>query len=121
VNLDKNHKVCPRCGKKKVNNVSKCDCGFNFTAKKPSFLNLKNSPIQEEELELEELLDTEQKPSYNFTMFASPKKHLEVLPEADPDTIIEKNGIFTISDKVVYKDVVLDSAFKDLVDSVLNN
>ena len=94
---------------------------FNFTAKKPSFLNLKNSPIQEEELELEELLDTEQKPSYNFTMFASPKKHLEVLPEADPDTIIEKNGIFTISDKVVYKDVVLDSAFKDLVDSVLNN
>ncbi|MBE6351951.1 MAG: hypothetical protein E7060_03270 [Treponema bryantii] len=94
---------------------------FNFTAKKPSFLNLKNSPIQEEELELEELLDTEQKPSYNFTMFASPKKHLEILPEADPDTIIEKNGIFTISDKVVYKDVVLDSAFKDLVDSVLNN
>ena len=94
---------------------------FNFTAKKPSFLNLKNSPIQEEELELEELLDTEQKPSYNFTMFASPRKHLDVLPEADPDTIVEKNGIFTISDKMVYKDVVLDSAFKDLVDSVLNN
>ena len=54
-------------------------------------------------------------------MFASPKKHLEVLPEADPDAIIEKNGIFTISDKMIYKDVVLDSAFKDLVDSVLNN
>ena len=94
---------------------------FNFIAKKPSFLNIAPSPIQKEELELEELLDTEQKPSYNFTMFTSPKKNLEILPEADPDTIVEKNGIFTISDKMVYKDVVLDSAFKDLVDSVLNN
>jgi hypothetical protein len=108
-------------GSEKTEEFSSVRKDFNFVAKKPSFLNRENSPIQEEELELEELLDTEQKPSYNFTMFASPKKHLDDLPEADPDTIVEKNGIFTISDKVVYKDVVLDSAFKDLVDSVLNN
>ena len=68
---------------------------------------------------LDRLLDTDQKPSYNFTMFASPRKHLDVLPEADPDTIVEKNGIFTISDKMVYKvtvgrsncDVVIHSEF----------
>ena len=108
-------------GSEKTEEFSSVRKDFNFVAKKPSFLNRENSPIQEEELELEELLDTDQKPSYNFTMFASPRKHLDVLPEADPDTIVEKNGIFTISDKMVYKDVVLDSAFKDLVDSVLNN
>ena len=43
-------------GSEKTEEFSSVRKDFNFVVKKPSFLNRENSPIQEEELELEELL-----------------------------------------------------------------
>ena len=43
------------------------------------------------------------------------------LPAAEAsETIVEHNGVYSITDDIEYSDVVQDPAFKALVDSVLH-
>ena len=85
----------------------------------------------ESEIEAEEL--TDEVPSYlsepDFSMisFADnissdvPELAAEAAsPEKTPDAIVEKDGVFSIAENLQYTDVVQDSAFKNLVDSVLS-
>ncbi len=42
-----------------------------------------------------------------------------VIPEGPDDAIVEKDGVFSISEDLKYTNVIQDPDFKNLVDSIL--
>ena len=42
------------------------------------------------------------------------------IPKGPDNAIVEKDGVFSISEDLEYTDVVQDQAFKQLVDSILS-
>ena len=69
------------------------------------------------------LLPLQDSGSFNMTGFCSEKKILsELSSDSDiaPDSaIVEKDGVYSISDNVSYRNVVQDSSLKELVESIL--
>ena len=69
------------------------------------------------------LLPVHNKNSFNMTGFCSEKKTVSELTSAGEsesgEAIIEKDGIYSISDKLSYQNVVQNSSLKELVESIL--
>ena len=113
--------------------------GFNFIVQEPKFLlgaAKVEEPAEVEEItavepaeDLEEIqeIDGAEEPAY-FSMTAFGQNEQPVLElygetdsEKDSDTIVEKNGVYSISENLHYTKVLLNKEFKALVDSVLQN
>jgi len=60
-----------------------------------------------------------QKDDFAMTDFCAEKKLISDLTSDSDDTIIEKDGVYTISENISYKQDVQDSALKALIDSIL--
>ena len=74
-----------------------------------------------EELTEEVILPKEQNYFTMTTFTAESRFYGTDLPSAEAeDTIVENNGVYSITDSLEYSDVVQDPAFKALVDSVLH-
>ncbi|MCR4733997.1 MAG: hypothetical protein K5829_03200 [Treponema sp.] len=70
----------------------------------------------------DELLPLSENHSFMMTDFAAnsgPLLTLESEVQAPKETIIQEDGVFKIADNLSYTDLLLDPAFKKLVDSVL--
>lgn len=57
--------------------------------------------------------------TYTMTEFGVSAGTISDLSAANVDAIVEKNGIYSISENLIYTDIIQDEAFKSLVDSVL--
>lgn len=98
------------------------DENFDFAVEKPAFL---ISGIDE----IEDAEELEPSPYFAMTGFAQNEQPvLELKGESDSehaqnidDTIIERDGIYSISENLPYTKVLLNNEFKALVDSVLQN
>ncbi len=105
--------------------------GYTFTAEEPVFKIQKEEPIPEPEEEaelLEEASEDDQKakplsqPYFVMTRFGQndePVIELKGDLDQNEDTIVEHNGVYSISDNLSYTNVFLNQEFKTLVDSVL--
>ena len=117
--------------------------GYTFTAEEPVFKIQKEEPIPEpeepaepveeiDEIEdaelLEEASEDDQKakqlsqPYFVMTRFGQndePVIELKGDLDQNEDTIVEHNGVYSISDNLSYTNVFLNQEFKTLVDSVL--
>ena len=91
---------------------------FDFQVSVPHF------GIHEEEIADAEMLD--EVPYFSMTSFAQHEEPvIELKGESEgsvvnQDTIIETDGIYSISDNLPYTKVLLNKEFKALVDSVLH-
>lgn len=54
-----------------------------------------------------------------MTEFGDNVDKIDELDSANADSIVQNEGVFSISNNLEYTDVLLDPAFKALVDSVL--
>ena len=113
--------------------------GYTFTVDEPCFKIGKEEPVtpEEETEEIEEIDDAEmleeaseddQKPKkasqpyFVMTRFGQndePVIELKGDGDQSEDTIVEHNGVYSISDNLSYTNVFLNQEFKTLVDSVL--
>ena len=113
--------------------------GYAFTVEEPSFKIEKEETLEPEEKteEIEEIDDAEileeaseddQKPKkasqpyFVMTRFGQndePVIELKGDGDQSEDTIVEHNGVYSISDNLSYTNVFLNQEFKTLVDSVL--
>ena len=110
--------------------------GFKFTVSSPEFvLKFEEDLIAEEPEELEELdsdsaADIKPKKSQPYFVMTSFGQNNEPVIELkgdgddsangqNGDTIVEHNGVYSISDNLSYTNVFLNKEFKTLVDSVL--
>ncbi|MBO4639341.1 MAG: hypothetical protein J5710_06250 [Treponema sp.] len=104
---------------------------FEFVVEEPKFaLRQAQSPQDGEVQELEELSDDveelpkKSQPYFVMTKFGqNDEPVVELVGDGDTgngsDTIIERNGVYSISDNLSYTNVFLNQEFKTLVDSVL--
>ena len=108
--------------------------GYTFVVETPSFFIPKEEPlVLEDEIEdaemLEEASEEDQKPKKSsqpyFVMTSFGQNSDPVIElkgdgdENGQDTIVEHNGVYSISDNLSYTNVFLNQEFKTLVDSVL--
>ena len=104
---------------------------FEFVVEEPKFaLRQAQGPQNGEVQELEELSDDveelpkKSQPYFVMTKFGqNDEPVVELVGDGDTgngsDTIIERNGVYSISDNLSYTNVFLNQEFKTLVDSVL--
>ncbi len=108
--------------------------GYAFVVERPSFFIPKEEPlVLEDEIEdaemLEEASEEDQKPKKSsqpyFVMTSFGQNSDPVIElkgdgdENGQNTIVEHNGVYSISDNLSYTNVFLNQEFKTLVDSVL--
>lgn len=69
--------------------------------------------------EVEELLPLENDNCFTMTKFAEGKNAIVELTSDEEDAIVERDGIYAISETATAEDLALDPSFKNLVDSIL--
>lgn len=89
---------------------------FTFTAETPHFG--KAQKENEEEIEEAELIP-EAEMFYTMTEFGAKILPAAELQSEQIEAIVENQGVYSISDNINYTDIIQDSEFKSLVDSVL--
>ena len=91
----------------------------------PLYPEILSQPAEQEEV-IEELTEevplAKEQDYFSMTSFSQESKFYGTdLPAAEAsETIVEHNGVYSITDDIEYSDVVQDPAFKALVDSVLH-
>jgi len=91
----------------------------------PLYPEILSQPAEQEEV-IEELTEevplAKEQDYFSMTSFSQESKFYGTdLPAAEAsETIVERNGVYSITDDIEYSDVVQDPAFKALVDSVLH-
>ena len=98
----------------------------NSTASNLSAPEILEEPEEIKKDEIEELTEevplSKEQDYFSMTTFAQESRFYGTdLPSAESSqTIVENNGVYSITNNIEYSDVVQDPAFKALVDSVLH-
>lgn len=93
---------------------------YEFTVSKPVFIPYETKiPVSNGEDLIEDLVPAEDM-FYSMTEFGKNSVPVSELEGENPDSIIEKHGLYSISKDLEYSHVQMNSNFKELVDSVLN-
>ena len=93
---------------------------LEFVAEAPHFALQEDTPVPEPLEEIEDVEELPQEPYFAMTRFGQNEQPVVEL-RGEGDTIVERDGVYSIADNLSYTKVFLNKEFKTLVDSVLQN